>query len=83
MPVIELLEEVQVLHKAFMSDEKRVKNANKALEDSMDTRQVVKHKLSMFSSSGELVSLEKKVRELSVVNLNQKVSFLFQSVVNI
>ncbi|XP_028287743.1 laminin subunit beta-4 isoform X2 [Parambassis ranga] len=69
----ELLDKVQVLHKAFMSDEKRVKNANKALEDSMDTRQFVKHKLRMVSSSGELASLEKKVRELSVVNLNQKI----------
>nr|XP_046250599.1 laminin subunit beta-4 [Scatophagus argus] len=69
----ELLDEIQKLHKAFMSDEKRVRNANKALEDSMDTRQEVKQKLSTCSSRGDLAPLEKKVKELSVVDLNRKV----------
>uniref|UniRef100_A0A4W6C4H5 Laminin subunit beta-1 n=1 Tax=Lates calcarifer TaxID=8187 RepID=A0A4W6C4H5_LATCA len=57
----------------FMSDEKKVRNANKALEDSMDTRKEVKHKLSTCSSSGDLTPMEKKIKELSVVKLNQKV----------
>lgn len=57
-----------------MSDEKRVRNANKALEDSMDTRQEVKRKLSTCSSRGDLAPLEKKVKELSAGDLNQKVS---------
>lgn len=56
-----------------MSDEKRVRNANKALEHSMDTRQEVKLKLSMCSSR-DPVLLERKVKELSAVNLNLKVS---------
>ncbi|XP_034391852.1 laminin subunit beta-4 isoform X2 [Cyclopterus lumpus] len=68
----ELLAEVQKLHEAFMLDEKRVRNANKAVEDSMDTRQEVKHKLNMCSSRGDMASLE-KVHELSVANLNRMI----------
>ncbi|XP_075996664.1 laminin subunit beta-4 [Genypterus blacodes] len=71
--VEELLDEIKKLHIAFMSDEKRVKNANKAVEDSMDTRQDIKHKLSTCSSSGDLDQLERKVKELSVVNLNKNI----------
>ncbi|CAK6979151.1 laminin subunit beta-4 [Scomber scombrus] len=69
----EVLDEIQKLHKAFLSDEKRVKNANEALEDSMDTRQEAKHKLSMCSSRGDLAPLEKSVKALSVVGLNRKI----------
>ncbi|XP_034542548.1 laminin subunit beta-4 [Notolabrus celidotus] len=69
----ELLDEVQKFHKSFMSDEKRVRNAGKVMEDSMDTRQDAKLKLSMCSSRGDLAPLEKKVKELSIANLNQKV----------
>lgn len=69
-----MLDEIKKLHRAFMSDEKRVRNANKAVEVSMDTRQEVKHKLSMCSSRGDLAPLEKRVKELSVVDLNRKVS---------
>ncbi|XP_030280431.1 laminin subunit beta-4 [Sparus aurata] len=71
--VEEMLDEIKKLHRAFMSEEKRVRNANKAVEVSMDTRQEVKHKLSMCSSRGDLAPLEKKVKELSVVDLNRKV----------
>uniref|UniRef100_A0A8P4K4T5 Laminin subunit beta-1 n=1 Tax=Dicentrarchus labrax TaxID=13489 RepID=A0A8P4K4T5_DICLA len=52
---LELLEEIQKLHKAFMLDEKRVRKASKALEDSMDTRQEVKLKLRTCSK-GDLSS---------------------------
>ncbi|XP_044050213.1 laminin subunit beta-4 [Siniperca chuatsi] len=69
----ELLDDIQKLHKAFMLDEKRVRNANKALEDSMDTRQEVKNKLGMCSSRGDLAPLEKKVKEHSAVDLNRKI----------
>lgn len=72
-PIVELLEEIQKLNKSFMSDEKRVRNANKALEDSIDTRQKAKHKLSMCSDGGDLALLEKKAEELSAVDLNRKV----------
>uniref|UniRef100_A0A3Q2TNH0 Laminin subunit beta-4-like n=1 Tax=Fundulus heteroclitus TaxID=8078 RepID=A0A3Q2TNH0_FUNHE len=72
-PVAELLGEIQKLHKTFMSDEKRVRSSNKAVEDSMDTRQEVKRKLSMCGGGGDLATLEKKVKELSVLKLNQKV----------
>ncbi|XP_049929321.1 laminin subunit beta-4 [Epinephelus moara] len=71
--VEELMEEIQKRYKVFMSDEKRVRNANKALEDSMDTRQEVKRKLSMDSDKGDLAPVEKKIKELSVVDLNRKV----------
>lgn len=56
-----------------------MKNANEALEDSMDTRQDVKQKLSMCKSRGDLATLEKTVKELSVVDLNRKVSSRLQS----
>ncbi|XP_037624636.1 laminin subunit beta-4 [Sebastes umbrosus] len=69
----ELEDEIQKYNKAFMLDEKIVRNASKALDDSMNTRQEVKHKLSMRSGKGDLAPLEKKVKELSVVDLNQKV----------
>ncbi|KAM9352424.1 laminin subunit beta-4 [Symphorus nematophorus] len=70
----ELQDEIQKLHKSFMVDEKRVRNANRVLEESMDTRQDVKHKLSMCSSGmGDLGLLDKKVKELSVGTLNRKV----------
>ncbi|XP_047201049.1 laminin subunit beta-4 isoform X2 [Girardinichthys multiradiatus] len=71
--VEELLEEIQKLHKTFMSDEKRLRNSNKAVEDAMDTRQEVKRKLSMCSGRGDLATLEKKVKDLSTLKLNQKV----------
>lgn len=76
---VEVLDQIQKLHDDFLLDEKRLRNANTAIEDSMDTRQDVKHKLSMCSSRGELVSLEKKIRELSVINLNKQVSLHLQS----
>jgi len=53
----------------------------------MDTRQEVKHKLSMAIREVDLAPLEKKLRELSVVSLNQKVriyaDFLISSVFNL
>ncbi|XP_071318517.1 laminin subunit beta-4 isoform X2 [Trachinotus anak] len=70
----ELQDEIQKLHNNFMLDERRVKKADKALEDSMDTRQEVKHKLSMCSrGGGDQAPLEKKIKELSMVELNRKV----------
>lgn len=69
----ELLDEIQKLHEAFMLDEQRVRIASKALEDAIDARQDVKHKLSMCSSTGDLVPLEKKVKQLSMVDLNHKI----------
>lgn len=69
-----MLEQIQKLHKSFMASEKRLKNSNKAVEDSMDTRQEVKHKLSTCSTKGFPAALERNVKELSVVNLNKKVS---------
>ncbi|XP_065813008.1 laminin subunit beta-4 [Labrus bergylta] len=69
----ELLDEIQKLHKTFMSDEKRVRNASRTVEDSTDTRQEVKLKLSTCSSKGNLAPLEKKIKELSVVTINRKI----------
>ncbi|XP_039470117.1 laminin subunit beta-4 [Oreochromis aureus] len=68
----ELLDEIQTLYKVFMLEHERVRNVSKAVEDSMDTRQEVKYKLSMCNT-GDLALLKKKVTELSVVQLNQKV----------
>lgn len=71
------MDEVQRLHSTFMSDEEKVRKANKALEDSNDTTQQVKEKLNRYQSGGDLAPLEKKVNALSVVNLNRKVSLHF------
>ncbi|XP_039860060.1 laminin subunit beta-4 isoform X2 [Simochromis diagramma] len=71
-PVVELLDEIQTLYRFFMLEDERVGNVSKAVEDSMDTRQEVKHKLSMCNT-GDLALLKKKVTELSVVQLKQKV----------
>ncbi|XP_041795045.1 laminin subunit beta-4 isoform X2 [Chelmon rostratus] len=68
----ELLDEIQKLHKAFMSDEKRLRNGSKAVEDSMDTRQRIKRKLSNCSK-GNLALLEKNVTDLSLVKLNRMI----------
>lgn len=72
-PVLELLNEIQELHKAFLSDMKRVRKANKTLEDSKDIREEAENKLSMCNSSRDLGPLEKMARELRVVDLNRKV----------
>lgn len=72
-PVLELLNEIQELHKAFLSDMKRVRKANKTLEDSKDTREEAENKLSMCNSSRDLGPLEKMAKELRVVGLNRKV----------
>uniref|UniRef100_UPI003AAF4A91 laminin subunit beta-4 n=1 Tax=Centroberyx gerrardi TaxID=166262 RepID=UPI003AAF4A91 len=69
----ELMDEIRKLHKAFMAEEKRVRNANKALEDSMDRRQEIKEKLAGCSSRGDMTQLEKKVKALSVADLNKDI----------
>uniref|UniRef100_A0A3Q4B398 Laminin subunit beta 4 n=1 Tax=Mola mola TaxID=94237 RepID=A0A3Q4B398_MOLML len=68
-----LLAEIKKLHKAVMSDAKRVENTNKTLENSKDTRQEAERKLSTCCGSEELAALEKKVKELTVADLNRKI----------
>lgn len=72
-PAVDLLEEIKMLNQLFKLNDKRVRDANNALEDSMDTRQKAKHKLSMCSGKGDLVPLEKKTEDLNVTDLNRKV----------
>lgn len=62
-----------MLNKLFKLNDKRVRDVNKALEDSMDTRQKAKHKLSMCSGKGDLGPLEKEIEDLNVTDLNRKV----------
>ncbi|KAM7415417.1 hypothetical protein PAMA_019983 [Pampus argenteus] len=69
----ELSGEIHKLYDSFLSDEKRVRNANEAVEDSVTTRQEVKHKLSKCSSKGDMAPLEKIVKALSVVSLNRMI----------
>ncbi|KAM9375661.1 laminin subunit beta-4 [Pholidichthys leucotaenia] len=70
----DLQDEIQRAHEAFMLDEKRVRNAMQAVEDSMDTRQEAKRKVAECGScGGDLAPLEKKVEEMNVTKLNQKV----------
>lgn len=62
-----------MLNKSFKLNDMRVRDANRALEDSMDTRQKVKHKLSMCSGKGDLAPLERKTEDLNTTDLNRKV----------
>ncbi|CAB1438278.1 unnamed protein product, partial [Pleuronectes platessa] len=63
---------VQKILTRFKLDEKRVQSATEALDDSLDVRQEVKHKLSVCGSKGDVTPVEKKITELSVVNLNRQ-----------
>ncbi|XP_028304206.1 laminin subunit beta-4 isoform X2 [Gouania willdenowi] len=70
----ELFEEIQKLHRTFMSQEQRLKDANRAVEVSMATRQDAKDKLNTCSSPrGDLTPLEKKVQQLQILPLNKKI----------
>lgn len=71
----ELLDEISKLHKSSTLDEERVNNTNQTLEDSMDTRQGVELNLSMCCNKEDLALIEKKVKGLSVMDLNRKVCF--------
>ncbi|KAK0144068.1 Laminin subunit beta-4 [Merluccius polli] len=70
---IELLDEIKKLHKDFMAEEKKVRNAGRAIEDSVDTRRAAKDRLSGCSAKGNLTRLEEKVNALDVVPLNEDI----------
>ncbi|XP_034090119.1 LOW QUALITY PROTEIN: laminin subunit beta-4-like, partial [Gymnodraco acuticeps] len=67
-----LLDEIQNQHRAFILDEKKVRKAITAVEESMDTRQEVKRRLSTCSRS-DLEPLERRVLDLRVGDLNRRV----------
>uniref|UniRef100_A0A8C7F687 Laminin subunit beta-1 n=1 Tax=Oncorhynchus kisutch TaxID=8019 RepID=A0A8C7F687_ONCKI len=69
----EALEKIRKQHADFMADEKKVKEAERALENSMDTRQEIKDHLSSCSILGDMEGLEKKVKALSVAKLNKNI----------
>uniref|UniRef100_A0A6Q2YIL3 Laminin, beta 2-like n=1 Tax=Esox lucius TaxID=8010 RepID=A0A6Q2YIL3_ESOLU len=69
----EILEKIRKHHADFLTDQKQVKEAERALEDSMDTRQEIKNRLANCNSLEEMEQLENKVKALSVVNLNEKI----------
>ncbi|KAI4872139.1 hypothetical protein NFI96_031073 [Prochilodus magdalenae] len=65
------LKKIQKLHADFMKDEERVKEANAILEASRQTRQNTK---IPQCQSGPLTALEKKVKALSVAQLNEEIN---------
>ncbi|KAM6973327.1 laminin subunit beta-4 [Aplochiton taeniatus] len=67
------LEDIKDLYNHFTASEKRVKKAEKALEDSMNTRQEIKEKLASCGSKGDFGPLEKKIDALSVAKLNEDI----------
>ncbi|XP_014003610.1 laminin subunit beta-4 isoform X3 [Salmo salar] len=69
----EALEKIRKQHADFMAEEKKVKEAERALENSMDTRQEIKDHLSSCSILGDMEGLEKKVKALSVAKLNKNI----------
>uniref|UniRef100_A0A8C5CFG7 Laminin subunit beta-1 n=1 Tax=Gadus morhua TaxID=8049 RepID=A0A8C5CFG7_GADMO len=73
-PPSELLDEIRKLHKDFMAEEKKVQDADTAVEDSMNTRQALKGLGANCGTNGNLSQLVDKVNALDVVTLNEKVS---------
>lgn len=69
----ELMDEIKKLHKDFMADNKKVRNADQALEDSKDTRRALMDSLGRCSKKGNMSHLEDKVNSLDVVKLNEAI----------
>ena len=57
-----------------MAEEKKVQDADMAVEDSMNTRQALKGLGANCGAKGNLSQLVDKVNALDVVTLNEKVS---------
>ena len=57
-----------------MAEEKKVRGADQAVEDSMNTRQALKAHEAGCGAKGNLSQLVDKVTALDVVTLNEKVS---------
>lgn len=65
---------INKLNNASILDEERVRNTNQTLEDSMNTRREAEVNLTTCCGKGDLEKeLEKKVKGLSVVDLNRQV----------
>lgn len=62
-----------MLNESISLNDKRVKDANKALQDSMDTREMVKFNLSRCSDKEDLAELEMDLEDLNITSLNGKV----------
>lgn len=72
-PPLELLEEIKVLNESMHLNDERVRDATKALNDSMDTREMAKFNLSSDSDKEDLAQLEMDLEDLNVTSLNGKV----------
>ncbi|CAL8355306.1 unnamed protein product [Lota lota] len=68
-----LMDEIRKIHKDFMAEEKKVRNANQALEDSMNTRQALKGRQASCSAKGNLTRLVDRVNALDVLTLNENI----------
>lgn len=62
-----------MLNESINFNNNRVKDATKALEDSMDTREMVKFNLSRCSDKEDLAELEMDLEDLNITSLNGKV----------
>lgn len=62
-----------MLNESINFNNNRVKDATKALEDSMDTREMVKFNLSRYSDKEDLAELEMDLEDLNITSLNGKV----------
>lgn len=72
-PALELLEEIKMLNESMSLNDERLSDATKALEDSMDTREMVKFNLSSCSDKEDLAQLDMDLEDLNVTSLNGKV----------
>lgn len=70
---LELLEEIKMLNESMNLNDERVSDANKTLEDSMETREMVKFNLSSRGDKDDLVQLKVDLEDLNVTSLNGKV----------
>ncbi|KAL0968579.1 hypothetical protein UPYG_G00268800 [Umbra pygmaea] len=68
-----VLDEIKKHHADFLTDQKKVKMAEIALENSMDTRQEIKNHLANCGHLEKMEQLENEVKVLSVTNLNKNI----------
>lgn len=62
-----------MLNKSMNLNDERVRDAAKALEDSMDTRELVKFNMSSCRDEEDLAQMEMNVEDFNVSSLNMKV----------
>lgn len=62
-----------MINESLNLNDKKVKDATKALEDSMDTREIVRFNLTRSNGKDDLAMFEMDLDDLNITSLNGKV----------